>query len=184
MGFNPYKFADEVSGSLLGSISTWTAGGTTLNTWTNTTSHLTKQWTTDNDYFTDISNPPGVNIRTGFASLADLKAFISQYMTKGGQTYIYDFSEMDIQYLLNDLDDPSIWPTDGSGSVIAGQIQQFGQAVQSTEQIETSIGDTQTKSQASFIQQEISAPQIFSDMENAVLGVGSTIASLLMQSFL
>jgi hypothetical protein len=144
-------------------------GNSDLNIWTNGTAALTKAWQTGS------SQAGTIESKTTFG-------LIQQYCSDNfGPDGVYKFSMQDISLLLTQLSQH--WDATG-GPVLMSTIQQFGNLVSATQQIETSTGDTETKAEASYLQQSTSAQQTISDMGTSAIGILGSISSLLMQSFL
>ncbi len=182
MGYNSFEFADEVSTSLLGNENTLAVANLNLNIWTTTNAELSKAW-----QLGDPNNP----VNQAIAALnsdpknpqpAQITAFLSYWMSSNN--FLSEFSSSSITQLLNKL---SInWDT-GTGSASPTQqseIQQFGNLVSATGQIETSDGSGETKTQGSFISQAVSAQQSISDAGNSAIGILQTVSGLTQTSFL
>ncbi len=181
MGFNSFEFADQVCFSLIGNLDTEARGNDTLNHWTDNTADLNTAWQLGPSPLTaiidalpnDPTNPDPDAMST----------FLTDYMSSVSAN-VNNFCAADITTLLGRL--TSNWSTK-SGSASSTQmseIQQFGNLVSATQQIQTSSGDTETKSEASYLQQTTSSGQTQADMGNSAIGILSTVASLTMQSFL
>ena len=177
MGFNSFEFADQVCFSLISDLNTEARGTDTLNHWTNNTAALNTAWQTGPSAM--VKNGQMAKVMGYSGDSTDFNAWIQANLNNAG-----DFSATDMTNLLKGL--TANWD-DGSGSessTIMSNIQQFGNLISATQQIETSTGDTETKSQASYLQQTTSSGQTRADMSNLAIGILSTDASLTMQSFL
>ena len=177
MGFNSFTFADEVVNSLLGNLGTLSVGNATLNLWTDATADLTKAWTTNNPNGTEIK----AQIQYLLSQHGNTKAmadFLNPYLTAGS---LNSFDSQDITELLQALSQN--YDTT-AGSTQMTEIQQFGNLVSSTDQIETATGTTESQAQSSFISQTTSAPQTIADLGGAGVGIMTALAGLLNQGFL
>jgi hypothetical protein len=182
MGFNSFEFADQVCFSLIGNLDTEARGNETLNIWTNTTATLNQNWQMGPSSQTDIIN----NILVGPATdPADYESYMAG--TYPGSNNFEDpnqYCAKDITLLLQCVAKFGDFSSGGAGSTQMSEVQQFGNLVSATQQIQTSNGDTETKAEASYLQQTTSSGQTQADMGNSAIGILSTIASLTMQSFL
>jgi hypothetical protein len=177
MGFNSFEFAAEVCFSLIGNLDTEARGNDTLNIWTDCTGDLTKLWQTGPSYMVTSGQ---MNIVLGYNNNPTaFNAWISNNLSDAN-----NFSAQDITNLLKGLTQNWDSGSGSSSSTMMSEIQQFGNLISATQQIQTSTGDTETKSQASYIQQTTSSGQTQADMGNSAIGILSTIASLVMSSFL
>lgn len=175
MGFNSFSFANDVCSSLMQDLNDQAMGTDALNIWTNCTADLTKVWQTGPSRMTSA-------IQTLISKSGDPKDF-NAWVT-ANLNIADDFCSADMTALLKGLSNNWDTGSGSSSSTVMSNIQQFGNLVSAKQQIETSIGNTETKSQASFLQQMTSAGQTKADMGNSAVGILSSIASLLMQSFL
>lgn len=183
MAYNSFAFANDVYDSLIGNLKTLTVGNQSLNLWTDATAALTKGWSTHNP--NDLSDgdpktpPKGVSDQiAGINSTDDVQTFIDNYLNAD---HLDEFTSKDISALLGQL---AKHYDSTSGSVQMSEITQFGNLVSAQSTIETSTGNTESKSEASFVQQSTSAPQSISDIGNSAIGILGTVSSVLMQSFL
>ncbi len=177
MGFNSFSFANEVCSSLMQDLNGQAMGTDALNIWTNCTADLTKVWQTGPSKM--VTNGQ-MAVAMGYSKDAnDFNAWIKNNLNEADE-----FSSADITQLLKGLSNNWDTGSGSSSSTVMSNIQQFGNLVSAKQQIETSIGSTETKSQASFLQQMTSSGQTKADMGNSAIGILSSIASLLMQSFL
>jgi hypothetical protein len=177
MGYNSFEFAGEVCSSLLQDLNDQAMGTAALNIWTDCTAALTKVWQTGPSYMSTSGKMATV---LGYSKdPTDFNNWITDNLTDANQ-----FSSKDITDLLKALSNNWDTSSGSASSTMMSEIQQFGNLVSATQQIQTSTGDTETKSQASFLQQMTSAGQTKADMGNSAVGILSSIASMLMQSFL
>lgn len=184
-GFNYFEFAKNVCDSLYRNLNTLGGENTAENIWTDCTAQLNQVWltggsdTTIKDAIAEINtskdngNPWG----PGNYSVA---AFIREFMPSDNY-YLYSFSMTNITQLYSAL---SQYYDSTSGATQLSTIQQYGNLISATQQIETSTGETEQKAQASFMQQTISSGQPISDLGNSVIGLLTTAGSIMMQSFL
>lgn len=176
MGFNSFEFADQVCFSLISDLNTEARGNDTLNHWTNNTADLNTAWQTGPS---DMHPTIAWILANWKGDPKDFNSWVT-----GNLNNVDQFSATDMTDLLRGL--TQNWDT-GSGSessTVMSNIQQFGNLISATQQIETSTGDTETKSEASYLQQTTSSGQTRADMGNSAIGILSTVASLTMQSFL
>lgn len=177
MGFNSFDFANDVCTSLMGNLATLNSSNQTLNLWTDVTQDLNEAYTVGNgsDEEQDITaaihaiNNPG-------SGLNGMQAFLNDY---GPLSLNAD----QIALLLTQLSQPGVWDKD-VGPTQMSTIQTWSNVLSATQQRDTSTGDTQSKSQASFIQQSTSAQQSVADLGNSVIGILGSASSMLMQGFL
>ena|SRR5579872_241065 len=175
MGFNSFEFADQVCTSLIGNLDTLATGNTTLDIWTNCTADLNKAWQTG------PSNQSSI-----IAGITSAGAYTNYMNGTTGNNFkdVNQYCASDMTLLLQACAAYGDFSSGGTGSTQMSQIQQFGNLVSATQQIQTSNGDTETKSEASYLQQTTSSQQTQADMGNSAIGILSTISSLTMQSFL
>lgn len=174
MGFNSFEFTNEVCENLYGNLNTLATSNEALELWTRSTSDLNTAWTTG-----DPNSAMAQEINN-LSNKDQLSAFLAKYFSDSSQ--VDKFCSADISALLNKLAGPC-WD-DTKGSTWMSEIQTFGGVIDSRKGITTSTGDTETKAEGSFIQQSTSAQQPVSDLANAAVGILSTIAGILQQSFL
>lgn len=174
MGFNSFEFAAEVRTNLIGNLSTLGVGNASLNVWTTNNAALMKAWQVG-DKNSEISE----KIKNDVNNPEELADFLNKYLNNDN---LYKFSLADVAALLTKVAGPC-WDKD-KGSFQMSEIQQFGNLISAQQQIETSTGDTETKAQASYLQQSTSAQQTVSDMGSSAVGILGSIAGLLNQSFL
>jgi hypothetical protein len=170
MGFNSFEFANSVCTSLLGNLSTLAAGNSTLNIWTQSTGDLNAAWQTGPSPMTSAINK--------ISDKDSLQNIINELNDPN------QFCTSDISLLLQKLATYGDFSSGGTGPTQMSEIQTFGNLVSATQQIQTSTGDTESKSQASFIQQTTSSQQPIADMGNSAIGILGSVSSMLMQSFL
>ncbi len=180
MGFNSFEFADEVCFSLIGNLDTEARGNDTLNVWTNATAALNKNW--------QLGPSPQTNIIHDIfieSSADDYNSYMAG--TYPGSNNFEDpnqYCASDITLLLQCVAKFGDFSSGGAGSTQMAEVQQFGNLVSATQQIQTSNGDTETKAEASYLQQTTSSGQTQADMGNSAIGILSQAASLMSQSFL
>lgn len=178
MSFNSFDFTDDVCTTLMGNLGTLSSQNGTLNLWTTATANLNTAYLTGSnsktaqDIWADITA-----VKTKDMSVAD---FLSKWMGNQGN-FVSDFCQGMISQLLDALS--ANWNST-TGPTQMSEIQTFGNLVSAQQQKETSTGDTQSKAEASLLQQSTSAQQPISDLGTAAIGILGSISSLLMQSFL
>lgn len=172
MTFNSFEFADEISGALMGQIGSLTATNEALTLWTNSTTDLTTAWQQGNP------NSPISKAIAGLSSNGAIQNFINTYMTTSND--LTQFSLQNISTLLTKLSQN--WDKDTGGTQMAS-IQSFQQLIQAQQSITTSLGNTDSKAEASYAEQ-IPNQQAIGDAGSAAAGLLSAIANLLTQSFL
>ncbi len=181
---NPYNFYVDVIISLLeGNTETTMSHAEELHILTQTSESLSSAWTTtpsaaDQSALTQ-------QIETALAGVngsSSMGTFITTYLTDG---YLDGFSsELGIQ-VMTTLSNPNNWDS-SSGSSSPGQmniINQWNSLITSKAQNEESLGQNDTKTESSVVQQDAGAQQVFADMGNSVSGIVGNYASLLQQAY-
>lgn len=170
MAFNSFDFADKVCTALMGNLDTLGTGNDALNIWTNTTASLNTTWQTGPiGGNTDIDNQ--IAAIAGASNPQDaqklMAAFITNEMTAEN---VNKFNVGNISALLSALAGACQGGGDAGASQMAS-IQSYGNLVTAQQQLQTSTGDTESKSQASFIQQATSAQQPIADLGSSVVAL-------------
>jgi hypothetical protein len=172
MTFNSFEFANEISGALMGQIGSLTATNEALTLWTNSTTDLTTAWQQGN---------PNSTISKKIAGLTSndaIQDFIKSHMLDSND--LTQFSLQNISALLTKL---SLYPNKDSGGTQLASIQSYQQLISAQQSITTSIGNTDSKAEASYAEQ-IPNQQAIGDAGSAAAGLLSAMANLLTQSFL
>ncbi len=167
MPFNSFTFADQVSKNLMGNLDTLAASNSGLNIWTDTTANLNTYWQTGGDVDTKNEIQAIADSTSPDAAQKLMAAFITNNMTAEN---VNKFSVADISLLLSALAGACAGGGDAGASQMAS-IQSYGNLVSAQQQLQTSTGDTESKSQASFIQQSTSAQQSVSDLGSSVVAI-------------
>ena len=195
MSENVYaNFASIVANLLINNIGTLATHTASLELWTQTNANLTTDWTTQTpdqkqgDPYADEmwlayqnveaeanSSDPKVRAK----AKADFATLLQNYLQPD---YIYAFSQsfgVDLMQLLNN---PAVWDKDAGPSQM-NLINQFISLIGSTGQQEEQIGQTESKTEASVVQQDGGAQQAIGDLGTTVNGAGGNIAGLLQQPY-
>ncbi len=185
------EFANTVANLLIGNIGTLQTHTDTLALWTDTNAALTANWTTrtpDQNWNSEDAGKleaayEGVqdDIKAGDSKDAqkDFAALLQNFLNP---EYLDVFSQAFGVDLMNMLNNPVVWDKDAGPSQM-NVINQFMSLINSCGQKDEQIGQNESKTESSVVQQDAGAQQAIGDMGSTVNGAGGNIAGILQQPY-
>lgn len=183
------EIADDVCYVLMSNLDTIDAHSNTLQgLWTTSTQDLTEEWQNggiNQDGTLDTNNPVAAYLEA-FEQNPNGPNHTDTYLQGILQacSNVADWSTSLVTRLINDF--MTVYnsdPSKSSDSSFLSAFQQQSTLINSKYNIETAIGDSQTKSWGSIVQQDASAQQPQADFGNSVTGILAAFAGLLAQIF-
>ncbi len=185
---NVYRYFMHVSNSLLlGNIGTMQTHNTTLDVLTRSNQLLSEAWNTGAAGPDVLNGPYGLNNvldkAPGSQEQADaLNAFISEYFSSGSENFIQEYSTAVGAQLLNLVAQCYGKLGDGASADMSA-VNSFNSVISAKSSYETQIGQNESKTEGSVVQQDTSAQQPIANCADSMEGLFGNVASLIQQTY-